>query len=62
MALELYAFKIYIFAWEVKCDLGGQRSIWQKDVDMIYKVDRKSLMLISNSFLDLWVFKVFILA
>ena len=47
-------------ASEVKFDLGGQRSIQQKDADMIYKVKRKSFILISKSILELN--EVFILA
>ena len=50
--------KRYCLTSEVK----GQRSIQQKDADMIYKVDRRSLILISKSILELQVFEVFNLA
>ena len=48
--------KRYCLTSEVK----GQFN--KKDADMIYKVDRRSLILISKSILELQVFEVFNLA
>ena len=43
-------FQVFFLASEVKFDLGGQRSFWQKVVHLIYEVDRKVLSRYLNQF------------
>ena len=60
--LEIWEFKVFFLASEIKFDLGGQRSFQQKVADLIYKVERKRLISIFKSVLRLLVYKVVILA
>ena len=55
-ASELWTFQIFNLASEVKFDLGGQKSSWQKIVYLIKGLCIKEIVLISNIISKLWTF------